>query len=246
MPAKLARRCFENWVWVFSRSKLSLKGRRQMKPRIMVLASGEKEPGKGGSGFQEMIEYSLTDPPLLNATIAGVVSNHESGGVRTKADRFGIPFRHWAGPYTADGYKSKLEEFDAEWTMCSGWIFLVRGLVAKRTINIHPALLPMFGGHGFWGHHVHDAVDKAFRQGLITQTGVTMHFVTEPRDERDYDKGPIIWQQAICLREEDTPETIAKRVNEVERVCQSRILNEVIRGDHYLGDDGKVHHLGEQ
>jgi folate-dependent phosphoribosylglycinamide formyltransferase PurN len=209
------------------------------KPRILVFASGDKEGG--GSGFQEMVEYSRTDPPVLNAEIVAVVSNHPQGGVSKKAKALGVTFEYWPGPFTAEGYQHFVQMFQADWVMLSGWLKLVRGLDPKRTVNIHPAMpISRFGGPGMWGHHVHEAVSAAYKQGEITQTGVTMHFVTE-----EFDRGPIIWQRPVLIRPDDTPESIAKRVNEVERTWQSHILNLVVQGDIYLGDDTKVYYRGD-
>lgn len=203
------------------------------RPRVLVFASGSAEGG--GSGFQELVEFSRTTPPVLNAEIVGVVSNHEFGGVRKKADKLSIPFVFWKGGlYGAAGYQVLVEIFKADYVMCSGWLKLVRGLDPARTINIHPGPLPEFGGPGLYGHYVHEAVMKAYREGRIRQSAVTMHFVTE-----EYDRGPIIHQFPVLIRSDDTPETLAARVNEKERAMQSIILNRVVHGYLYY-HDGKV------
>ncbi len=77
-----------------------------MDRKILVFATGEKEAGKGGSGFQELVEFTRTIPPVLNAEIVAVVSNHEHGGVRTRADKLGITFEYWPGPFTAEDIKT--------------------------------------------------------------------------------------------------------------------------------------------
>lgn len=202
------------------------------KKRVLVLASGDAEGG--GSGFQEMIEQSRTEPPILDAEIVGVVSNHARGGVWMKAHALGIPFEHWPGPFVAEGYKAWVEKFRADYTMCSGWLKLVKGLDPARTINIHPGPLPQFGGPGMHGHHVHEVVMAAFKKGEIIQSAVTMHFVDEL-----YDHGPIFFQLPVLIRPDDTPETLAKRVNEKERAWQSKALNLVVHRDIYF-HDGRV------
>lgn len=191
-----------------------------MKPKILVFASGSKDGG--GSGFQEMVEFSRTSPAILNAEIVAVVSNHEHGGVRKKADMLGIPFLYWNGPFIAEVYQSIIKKFNADFTMLSGWLKIVRGLDPARTINIHPGP-PQFGGPGMYGHHVHEAVIAAYKRGEINQSAVTMHFVTE-----EYDKGPIIVKFPVLIRPDDTAETLAARVNEKERVIQSMFLNLVV------------------
>ncbi|TAK95129.1 hypothetical protein EPO05_05035 [Patescibacteria group bacterium] len=216
-------------------------------PRILVLSTGEALPNKGGSGFEQMVLQSRTNPRILNGKIVAVISNHQFGGVRDRAFRLGIPFEHWAGPFTAEGYQEKVAKYQADHTTCSGWLKPVRGLEPEQTTNIHPAMpISRFGGPGFWGHHVHSEVHAAFLRGEITQTGVTMHFVTDYQNPADYDKGPIFWEFPVLLEKGDTPDSIGAKVNKVEHCWQSYMLNKVIQGDIYL--DPKtltVHYRGE-
>jgi phosphoribosylglycinamide formyltransferase-1 len=202
------------------------------KPRILVFASGDKDGG--GSGFQEMVEYTKTSPPVLNADIVAVVSNHQYGGVCKKAKKLGIPFTWWDDNFNASGYQGFVKIAQSNFVMLSGWLKLVTGLDPATTINIHPGPLPAYGGPGMYGHFVHEAVIKDFKAGKITQSAVTMHFVDE-----EYDRGPIIHQAPVLIRDDDTPKTIAERVNEVERVLQSRVLNRVVNDDIFY-HDGKV------
>ena len=214
-----------------------------IRPKILVFASGSKDGG--GSGFQEMVEYSRTDPAILNAEIVGVISNHAQGGVFQRAKKLGIPFIHFAGPFTAEAYHQIILKFPlAEWFMLSGWLKKVEGIREQnsdynfrlgRIINIHPGPLPEFGGDGMYGHFVHEAVIKAFKAGEITQSAVTMHFV-----DPDYDTGPEIFQIPVLIREDDTPDTIASRVNEVERAWQSHVLSLVVNGTIRLNSSGNV------
>jgi len=204
----------------------------QRKQRILVFASGDKEGG--GSGFQEMVEFSSTNPSVLDAMIVGVISNHAQGGVFKKAQKLGVPFEHWPGPFTAEGYQALVKKYQADYIMLSGWLKLVKGLDPAKTVNIHPGPLPDFGGPGLYGHYVHEAVMKAFHDGKIKQSAVSMHFVSE-----EYDRGPIFFQLPVLIRNDDTPETLAKRVNEKERAWQSFILNLVVHGEIVLVD-GKV------
>jgi phosphoribosylglycinamide formyltransferase-1 len=190
--------------------------------RVLVFASGDEKGG--GSGFQELVEFSRTDPPVLDAQIIGVISNHQNGGVRKRTDTLHIPFDYWPGPYDAKGYRTFVEKYQADFVMCSGWLKFVRGLDPARTVNIHPGPLPRFGGTGMYGHHVHEAVMAAYHRGEIIQSAVTMHFV----DEAAYDHGPIIFQMPVLIRPDDDAETLAKRVNEKERAWQSHILNMVV------------------
>jgi phosphoribosylglycinamide formyltransferase 1 len=198
------------------------------KIRVLVFASGDEKGG--GSGFQELVEFSRTQPPVLDAHIIGVISNHQNGGVRRKADALQIPFEHWSGPFDANGYRTMVEKYRADFVMCSGWLKFVRGLDPARTVNIHPGPLPRFGGPGMYGHHVHEAVMAAYHRGEMTQSAVTLHFV----DDIAYDNGPVIFQMPILIRPDDDAETLAKRVNEKERAWQSHILNLVVHRHIYL------------
>jgi len=201
--------------------------------RVLVFASGDEKGG--GSGFQELVEFSRTRPPVLHARIVGVVSNHAEGGVRKRADALPVPFEHWSGPFDAKGYRSLVEKYEADFVMCSGWLKFVRGLDPSKTVNIHPGPLPKFGGPGMYGHYVHEAVMAAYRRGEIIQSAVTMHFV----DDVAYDNGPIIFQMPVLIRPDDDAETLAKRVNEKERAWQSHILNLVVHRYIYLSQ-GRV------
>ena len=201
--------------------------------RVLVFASGDSKGG--GSGFQELVEFSRTNPPVLDAQIIGVISNHPNGGVHKRADALHIPFEYWPGPYEAKGYQSFVEKYEADFVMCSGWLKFVRGLDPAKTVNIHPGPLPRFGGPGMYGHHVHEAVMAAYHRGEITQSAVSMHFV----DEKAYDHGPIIFQMPVLIRPDDDADTLAKRVNEKERAWQSYILNLVVQRYIHL-EDGQV------
>jgi len=199
-------------------------------PRVLIFASGDEKGG--GSGFEELVEFSRTNPPVLEAQIIGVVSNHDHGGVCKRANALHVPFEHWAGPFDARGYRALVEKYRADFVMCSGWLKFVRGLDAARTVNIHPGPLPQFGGPGMYGHRVHEAVMAAYHRREIIQSAVTMHFV----DEAAYDHGPIIFQMPVLIRSDEDAESLAKRVNEKERAWQSYILNLVVHQHIYLSN----------
>src|SRR5262249_41418476 len=100
------------------------------------------------------------------------------------------------------------------------------------TFNIHPGPLPEFGGAGLYGHHVHEAVMKAYRERRVTQSAVSMHFVTEK-----FDEGPVFFSHPVEILPDDTPETLGARVNEAEHRYQPEITNLVIHGK--ISWDGK-------
>lgn len=198
------------------------------KPKLIIFASGSREGG--GSGFENLVK-SVTSG-ILNSDIVGVVSNYEGGGAREKADRLGVKFLHFPGPYTAENYQKIIKDSAADYAALSGWLKLVKGLDPAKTFNIHPGPLPKFGGSGMYGHYVHEAVMGAYKKGEITHSAVTMHFVTEK-----YDEGPVFFRYPVKILLNDTPQTLGKRVNEVEHKYQPIITNLVVNGQ--ISWDGK-------
>jgi phosphoribosylglycinamide formyltransferase-1 len=193
-----------------------------MTPRLLVFASGTKDGG--GSGFENLV--ASTKDGRLDAEIVGIVCNHERGGVRERADRLGIPFIHFAGPYDAEHYQQIVTEARADFVALSGWLKLAVGLDPRTTFNIHPAPLPEFGGKNFYGIKTHEAVLEAYKAGRITHSAVSMHFVTP-----EFDEGPVFFSHPVEILPEDTPETLAHRVNEIEHRYQPEITNKVVHGE---------------
>lgn len=225
--------------------------------KIIIFASGTKDGG--GSGFENLVK--ATQNGILDAEILAVISNHQNGGVREKADRLGIKFIYFPARKLPDSvqYVDKEEkkidpsEFSiaenykkltegADLVCLSGWLKLVTGLDPQKTINIHPGPLPRFGGAGMYGHFVHEAVMGAYGstsspqvssgQTPVTHSAVSMHFVTEK-----YDEGPLFFSQSVPILEDDTAETLAKRVNEAEHKWQPVITQKVLSGE--ISWDGK-------
>ncbi len=223
------------------------------KPKLIIFASGSKDGG--GSGFENLVlatHEHRGSTSVLDVEIVAVVSNHKNGGVRKRADKLKIPFIHFSGPYTAEGYKSvvarALNSYNTEthdssdtqssqdcWVALSGWLKIVKGLDPAKTFNIHPALLSQlggkFGGRGLWGRHVHEAVKDALEKGEITESGLTMHFVTG-----EYDRGPIFFEHKVPLTKDMSAKEIGEAVNKAEHRWQPVITNKVISGEIAYAD----------
>ncbi|MFQ5703484.1 MAG: phosphoribosylglycinamide formyltransferase [Gemmatimonadales bacterium] len=178
--------------------------------RVAVLASGS------GTNLQSLIQRCRAPAPVQ---IALVASNRPDAGALQRAREAGISSHVLADPADGQSLLTTLEECDIDLVVLAGYLKLVPQDVvvrfAGRMINIHPALLPSFGGAGMYGSKVHDAV---IRSGA-TVTGVTVHLVSE-----EYDRGPIVAQWPVPVSSDDTPETLGRRVLAVEH----QILPEVV------------------
>jgi folate-dependent phosphoribosylglycinamide formyltransferase PurN len=203
-----------------------------MVPKVLVFASGTKEGG--GSGFQNLVEWSRQNPNTFD--VVGVVSNNESGGVRKRAEALGVPFIYFAGPYEAGEYQRLAKESGAEWFALSGWLKMVKGLDPRRTFNIHPAPLLLldgkFGGANMWGQKVADAVHLALERKEIHEFGASMHFVTD-----EYDRGPVFFEYRIPYKDGISKEDISELVHQIEHEFQPKVTNLVVNG--HISWDGK-------
>lgn len=147
----------------------------------------------------------------LSARITGVVASRECVGI-ARAGELNLSCLLAPGELDADRLDRLAAHHDADWVVLAGYLKLIRipPRLQGRVVNIHPALLPAFGGPGMFGHHVHQAVIDAG----ITESGCTVHLC----DDR-YDTGPIVLQQRCPVLPGDTPDTLAARVFECE--CQA-------------------------
>jgi formyltetrahydrofolate-dependent phosphoribosylglycinamide formyltransferase len=176
--------------------------------RVAVLVSG------GGTNLQALLD-TLHDSP--NARIARVISDRPDAGALARARRAGVPTSVLRDPTDAAELLAALR--DAQLVVLAGYLKLVPAAVVAhfrgRMINIHPALLPDFGGPGMYGHRVHEAV---LASGA-TESGATVHFVDEA-----FDRGAIIAQQKVRVERDDTPHTLAARVLEAEHRLLPRVV----------------------
>ena len=129
---------------------------------------------------------------------------------------------------------SKLEEFEIDLIVLAGYMKMLPPEVVKkfryRIINIHPALLPLFGGKGMYGINVHKAVIETG----VKVTGVTIHFVNEY-----YDSGLIIFQKCVPVAEDDNEHSLQARVQKAEHECYPQVIK-LIEDDRVVIDTGRV------
>lgn len=172
-----------------------------------VFASG------GGSNFQSLLDHQSADTPWR---IGLLVADREGAGALARAESSGVPHRVIPTKGrdlqdVADETLAALRGHGVQVIFLAGYLKLlpaaVVGAFAGRIINIHPALLPAFGGKGMWGMHVHRAVIASGAR----LSGPTVHFVDE-----HYDEGRILAQWPVPVLQGDTPEALAARVLTVE------------------------------
>ncbi|MFA6457346.1 MAG: phosphoribosylglycinamide formyltransferase [Bacteroidota bacterium] len=176
---------------------------------IAVFASGR------GSNFEAL--YRAIIDQHISAKIVVVISNNSASGALTLAQSFGIPAYHLSQRQFPDPkhYQQKILEtlraFGVNFIVLAGYMKKLDAEIIRefpnRIINIHPALLPKYGGKGMFGMHVHTAVIEAKER----ESGATVHFVNEV-----YDEGNIIAQQTVAVDANDTPETLAAKVLRIE------------------------------
>jgi phosphoribosylglycinamide formyltransferase 1 len=178
-----------------------------------VLVSG------GGTNLQALLD-ALHDSAI--ARIARVISNRPDAGALDRARRSNVPAVVLKQPGDATELLGALH--DIQIVVLAGYLKLVPAAVVKqfrgRMINIHPALLPDFGGPRMYGHHVHEAV---LASGA-TESGATVHFVDEV-----FDRGEIIAQERVPVQRGDTPDTLAARVLEAEHRLLPRVVLQLAR-----------------
>lgn len=185
-----------------------------------------------GSNFQAILK-AIRSREIRNARIRVVISNNSNAGILELARAEDIPAEHISEKKFANETQfvnhllATLRSYGVNFIVLAGYMKLVPQQIIhhfrNRIINIHPALLPKYGGQGMYGMRVHEAVIAAGER----VTGVTVHLVDE-----EYDHGSIILQRRVPVQPGDTPETLAARVLQVEH----ELYPEAIR----LFAEGKV------
>ncbi|HWP02878.1 MAG TPA: phosphoribosylglycinamide formyltransferase [Gemmatimonadaceae bacterium] len=200
-----------------------------MKKRIAVLASGS------GSNLAALVEHLSLLGDRSPADVVLVASDREDAAALARADAYGIPARLLDAESRGKGLLALLQSHRIDLVALAGYLRLVPEVVTTayhgRMVNVHPALLPAFGGRGMYGLKVHQAVLEAG----VRVTGVTVHFV-----DASYDRGPIIAQWPVPVHTDDTPETLAARVLRVEHIVYPRVVCALAEGRVRLEDGGAV------
>jgi len=183
--------------------------------RIAIFASGE------GTNTQRFIDYFNNSKDI---ELALIVTNSAKANVIERAKKAGIPYllidrdTFYNTNKVVDELKQK-----TDFIVLAGFMWMVPENLIKafkdKMVNVHPALLPSYGGKGMYGMHVHEAVIKNREK----KSGITIHFVNE-----HYDEGKIIFQQECSVEASDTPETLANKIHKLEHENYPMVVEKLL------------------
>lgn len=186
--------------------------------RIAIFASGS------GTNAENIINYFKDKTEL--AQIAFVVTNNPSAGVINRCKRLSVPVFSISNANFEynESLLAFLKKNEINWIVLAGFLRKISpALIAdfpNRIINIHPALLPGFGGKGMYGHHVHEAVVAAGEK----ESGITIHYVNQ-----NYDEGAIIFQAKCQLASNETADSLAAKIHTLEQTHFPKIVEQLLQ-----------------
>lgn len=187
-----------------------------MSINIAIFASGN------GSNAENIINFFKDNN---NVEIKIILTNNEYAYVIERAKRLNIPcfIFNKTELKNSNIVLNKLKEYDIDFIVLAGFLLKIPenilNVFPKKIINIHPALLPKYGGKGMYGKKVHDAVIASGDE----YSGITIHYVN-----KNYDEGDIIFQEKCEVKNNDTPETLAKRVHSLEYNFFPKVIKKVL------------------
>ena len=185
--------------------------------RLAIFASGS------GSNAEKIAEYFKNHP---NIEISLILSNNPQAGVIARARKFQIPVVLFDKKTFNDTNRivELLQNQHIDLVVLAGFMMLIPEAMVQafpnKIINIHPALLPKYGGKGMYGHFVHEAVVAAQE----SESGITIHYVNE-----HYDEGTIIFQASCPVSPTDTPQDVAKKVQVLEHQHFPEVVEQVLK-----------------
>jgi len=184
---------------------------------LAIFASG------AGTNAQKIIDYFRNHPSIK---IGLIVSNKPTAGVIAIAnkERISSMIIEKEKFFRGNAYVDELRSHQVDFIVLAGFLWKLPPTLIqawhKRILNIHPALLPKYGGKGLYGHHVHEAVLNAGEK----ESGITIHYVDEI-----YDHGDPIFQEKVVVEEGDTPELLSKKIQALEHLHFPRIIEQVVK-----------------
>jgi phosphoribosylglycinamide formyltransferase-1 len=182
---------------------------------LVIFASGS------GSNAEKIIAHFQDSTQVQ---ISHIFCNNPEAGVIARAERLGVP----CSIFSREEYKNgtilrKIQSLQTDYIILAGFLWLIPAefvqAYPQRIINLHPALLPKFGGKGMYGHFVHEAVVAAGEK----ESGITIHYVNE-----HYDEGAIIFQSSFAVEPSDTAEDVARKGQVLEHRDFPRVIDNLL------------------
>jgi phosphoribosylglycinamide formyltransferase 1 len=183
---------------------------------LAIMASGS------GSNAEAIVKH-FQNHPTINVKL--ILSNKPDAYVLVRAAQYDIPTKVFSRQdfYESDKVVELLQNMKIDWIILAGFLWLVPNNLLQaypnKIINIHPALLPKYGGKGMYGMKVHQAVVAAKEK----QSGITIHLLNDK-----YDDGPTLFQAVTDIDENDSPETVAKKIHALEHQHFPRVIEETV------------------
>jgi len=183
--------------------------------KIVVFASGS------GTNAENIIKYFAK---TKTGNVVAVFTNNRNARVLERAKTYELPAKIFSKEQLFEGeVLRKLNEIQPDLIVLAGFLLKLPANIISaypdKIINIHPALLPKYGGTGMYGMHIH----KAIVANKENETGITIHFVNE-----NYDEGNIIFQQNVVLAGDETPEEVAHKIHDLEQKYFPRVIEEIL------------------
>lgn len=185
--------------------------------RVAVFASGS------GTNFQQICEYFKEKNSDIKIEL--LIVNKKNAYVLERAKQLNVKSQYFNREdfYYSDRVVECLKENQIDFIVLAGFLWLIPDNILKeypnKIINIHPALLPKYGGKGMHGHHVHQAVIAAKEQ----ESGITIHYVNEK-----YDEGNIIFQAKCSITPEDTADSLAEKIHLLEKEHFPKVIDSLL------------------
>ena len=186
---------------------------------IAIFASGS------GTNAENIIRYFAEN---VSVRVTVVLSNKIDAGIHERVKNLGVPSFAFSNAEFKEGtvVLEKLNEYNADFVVLAGFLAMVSPVIINKyndmIINIHPALLPKYGGKGMYGHYVHEAVLAAGEKA----TGITIHYVNER-----YDEGEIIFQSEFPVLLSDTVADIERKVHELEYFYYPQVIERLLKNE---------------
>jgi len=183
--------------------------------RIAVFASGS------GTNAENIINYFEDNNQIK---VVYVLTNNKNAGVIERAERLNIPLKVFSKKELFSSEFTNFLEVEVDFIVLAGFLLKIPSEIIisfpNRIINIHPALLPKYGGKGMYGKHVHEAVVENKEK----ESGITIHYVNE-----NYDEGAIIFQESVPLTDTDKPDDVAAKIHILEQKNFPKLIESVIK-----------------